>query len=52
MHPASVPFLYFVSKNDGTHYFSDNLEAHGQAVKAYQPRNDTQPPRRKSAVHD
>ena len=21
LHPASVPFLYFVSKNDGTHHF-------------------------------
>jgi UPF0755 protein len=52
LHPASVPFLYFVSKNDGTHHFSDNLESHSQAVKAYQPRNDTPPSRRKSAVHD
>jgi UPF0755 protein len=52
LHPASVPYLYFVSKNDGTHHFSDNLEAHSQAVKAYQPRNDTLPSRRKPATHD
>lgn len=52
LHPAAVPFLYFVSKNDGTHYFSDNLEAHSQAVKVYQPRNDTISSRRKSAPRD
>jgi UPF0755 protein len=46
--PAPVPFLYFVSKNDGTHHFSENLEAHSQAVKIYQPRNDA-PSSRKAA---
>ena len=25
LQPADVPFLYFVSKNDGTHLFSENL---------------------------
>jgi UPF0755 protein len=52
LHPASVPFLYFVSKNDGTHYFSDNLETHGQAVKFYQPRNENLSSRRKPAPRD
>ncbi len=37
LHPAEVPYLYFVSKNDGTHLFSESLEAHRQAVKTYQP---------------
>jgi len=37
LHPAGVPFLYFVSKNDGTHLFSETFEAHNQAVKMYQP---------------
>ena len=37
LQPADVPFLYFVSKNDGTHLFSDSLEAHNRAVKIYQP---------------
>jgi UPF0755 protein len=37
LQPADVPFLYFVSKNDGTHLFSENLEAHKRAVKIYQP---------------
>ena len=37
LQPADVPFLYFVSKNDGTHLFSESLEAHNRAVKIYQP---------------
>jgi UPF0755 protein len=37
LHPANVPYLYFVSKNDGTHLFSETIEAHNHAVKTYQP---------------
>ena len=44
LQPADVPFLYFVSKNDGTHLFSENLEAHNRAVKIYQPVHE--PPMR------
>jgi UPF0755 protein len=36
LHPAPVPYLYFVSKNDGSHYFSSNIEDHNQAVWKYQ----------------
>jgi len=36
LYPASVPYLYFVSKNDGSHLFSESLEAHKRAVKLYQ----------------
>ena len=50
LHPASVPFLYFVSKNDGTHHFSESLESHSQAVKTYQPRIEAAPSRRKPAA--
>ena len=36
LYPAPVPYLYFVSKNDGTHYFSADIEEHNQAVWKYQ----------------
>jgi UPF0755 protein len=37
LEPARVSYLYFVSKNDGTHLFSETIEEHNQAVKTYQP---------------
>jgi UPF0755 protein len=36
LHPAPVKYLYFVSKNDGTHYFSSTLAEHQKAVARYQ----------------
>jgi len=48
LHPADVPYLYFVSKNDGTHLFSESLEEHNRAVKTYQPVRESNPPRRKN----
>ena len=36
LHPASESYLYFVSKNDGTHYFSRDLAEHNRAVFKYQ----------------
>lgn len=36
LHPASGSALYFVSKGDGSHYFSDTLQEHNQAVATYQ----------------
>jgi len=47
LQPAPVPYLYFVSKNDGTHFFSESLEAHNQAVKEYQVARDIPPSRRR-----
>ena len=38
LHPADVPYLYFVSRNDGTHEFSATLTEHNKAVKRYQMR--------------
>jgi UPF0755 protein len=36
LSPAPVPYLYFVSKNDGSHHFSSTMEEHGRAVWQYQ----------------
>ncbi len=38
LDPADVNYLYFVSKNDRTHYFSSTLEEHNRAVDRYQRR--------------
>ena len=50
LYPAEVPYLYFVSKNDGTHVFSDKFETHKQAVKTYQPPAEPISARRKNMV--
>ncbi len=34
--PDQTPYLYFVSKNDGTHYFSKTRAEHEAAVNKYQ----------------
>jgi UPF0755 protein len=36
LSPAPVPYLYFVSKNDGSHHFSSTMEEHERAVSTYQ----------------
>jgi UPF0755 protein len=49
LHPASVPYLYFVSNHDGTHRFSSTLSEHQEAVSQYREKtrkaagNDTNP---------
>ncbi len=40
LNPAHVNFLYFVAKNDGSHFFSRTLEQHLQAVRKYQARGE------------
>jgi UPF0755 protein len=36
LHPAVHPYLYFVSKNDGTHIFTATYEDHAKAVGKFQ----------------
>lgn len=36
VRPADTDYLYFVSKNDGTHVFSKNYKDHSTAVTSYQ----------------
>lgn len=38
LHPADLKDLYFVSRNDGTHEFSQTLAQHERAVDRYQRR--------------
>jgi UPF0755 protein len=40
LYPASVNYLYFVSKKDGTHYFSSSLDVHNQAISRYRYINN------------
>ena len=34
--PADVPYLYFVSRNDGSHVFAATLDEHNRNVHQYQ----------------
>jgi UPF0755 protein len=36
LHPADVPYLYFVSRNDGTHAFAATLAEHNRNVEKWQ----------------
>jgi UPF0755 protein len=36
LQPAPEPYLYFVAKNDGSHFFSRTLTEHAAAVRRYQ----------------
>ena len=38
IRPAKTDYLYFVSRNDGSHYFSATLKEHNRAVVKYQKR--------------
>ena len=43
MDPAKTDYLYFVSKNDGSHHFSKTLAEHNRAVEIYQKRKGKTP---------
>ena len=36
LNPEKTSYYYFVSKNDGTHVFSEDIESHEKAVDRYQ----------------
>jgi UPF0755 protein len=38
LYPADVPYMFFVSNNDGTHQFSVTAEEHQAAVRAYREK--------------
>ena len=38
LRPADVPYLYFVSRNDGTHAFAATLAEHERNVEKWQVR--------------
>ena len=40
LKPEAADYLYFVSRGDGSHYFSATLEEHNEAVRRYQLNQD------------
>lgn len=38
LYPSEKPYLYFVSKNDGSHHFSRTFSEHNKMVRRYQLR--------------
>jgi UPF0755 protein len=43
IEPAKSDYLYFVSRNDGSHHFSKTLSEHNRAVDIYQKRKGKPP---------
>ena len=39
LHPADVPYMYFVAKGDGSHQFSTTYAQHQKAVDAFQRKH-------------
>ncbi len=48
LYPSKKDYLYFVSRNNGTHKFSRTLDEHNRAVNQYQRRRKYRPPKKKS----
>lgn len=43
LYPADVPFLYFVSKDNREHFFSERIEDHVSAVRQFRAARTSQP---------
>jgi UPF0755 protein len=43
VYPEETEYLYFVSKNDGSHHFSRTFSEHCRAVRTYQKKNISRP---------
>jgi len=41
VHPAESSFLYFVARNDRSHYFSSSLKEHNSAVKKFRDGSES-----------
>jgi UPF0755 protein len=50
LHPSKKDYLFFVSKNNGTHYFSRTLAEHNRAVDQYQRRRKYRPIKKANPV--
>ncbi len=50
LYPAKSKYLYFVSRNDGTHHFSATLMEHNRAVEKYQKRPFRRGPQSQTSV--
>jgi UPF0755 protein len=48
LYPRETKYLYFVSKNDGTHHFSSTLKEHNMAVRKYQKTRRYRPKKQSS----
>jgi UPF0755 protein len=51
--PAAVPYIYFVSRNDGTHVFAQTLAEHNRNVNLWQRQywRDRHERERREAAH-
>lgn len=52
LNPPETKYLYFVSKNDGSHHFSTTLREHNNAVRKYQIEYFRNQRRKKKAANE
>lgn len=52
LYPARVPYLYFVSKKDGTHQFSSTFSEHNAAIKRINAAKASVPENNSLSVND